>query len=878
MANIYDRSSLVPKKYKIEQLTTKTIVGSDTTYVMQKLWPETIANQVIQETGLRYINQNSIVLGSTYTDGVLNEGTVGTGYTTTINAGSLAGNIVLTLPNIAGTIALTSDIPNLSFTDGILDGTFDTSTGAISLAPYAARLEIPALSFYLGTTNPEITTRLNLDGAFYATSLEAITSLIVGTTLLVKSTSEFRGDVTLTGASDLIIKDAAGTPATVFSVDGATGATLVKGQLTVDNVLDVNAAATSSIDVVGTSATASNIILSATNSSTGNANVNITAKTAVNITAPLTSVSNNLEVGGTLKVDGITSLNNNLIIDDGNFSIVTGATPTTTFAVTASTGKTDISGELTVTNKISGNELQIDNIKIDGNTISSTDSSGTNPILYGEIILDPNPTGQDAGTVRIKGDLIIDGTTVTLNASELSITDKDIIVAKNANNATEADGAGILVGVNGGIAGFTFKHNNLGGTKNSFTSTDNLNLLTGKAYHINGAEVLSSTALGSGITGSSLTSVGTIATGTWQASIISPKYGGTGIDNDTRTLTIASNSGTLTFGSSGSLTINDSATIGGAGSVTLNKNLTISTGNVTINGNSDNTSALTLPAGDLTLAAPVAGAIIYGSANNYSMSAVGTAGQALLSGAAEAPAWTVGTLAIGSGGFEVTGSNKLTLEAAGAARTLKISGASKEIAGDATVFTVNKNGTLTFVEGKTLTVNDDTTLNTNSITLASTKSITAEHASLVIGDSTGTGTITVKSDSSTSRSLTLNSDSTITGLTADHVLYASATNTIAGEAQLDISRGGTGLSTTIARTILAAPVNESLIGISGAPVWRSLVNDDLPDTGIAASTYSVVQVNAKGVVTAGAQLIEVGGQDPSNSLAVGGIFFQEVTV
>jgi hypothetical protein len=877
MANIYDRSTLVPKKYKIEQLATKTIVeGADTTYVMQKLWPETIANQVIQETGLRFINQNSIVLGSTYTNGVLAAGSAETGYTTTINAGSLAGNIALTLPNIAGTIALTSDIPNLSFTDGILDGAFNTSTGAISLAPYGDRLATPALSFYLGITDPTITTRLNLDGALFATSLEAITSLIVGTTLLVKSTSEFQGDVTLTGASDLIIKDAAGTPATVFRVDGATGATLVKGQLTVDNVLDVNAAATSSIDVVGTSATASNIILSATNSSTGDANVNITAKTAVNITAPLTSVSADLEVDGTLEVDGITSLNNNLIIADGDFSIVTGVTPTTTFAVTASTGETDISGELTVTNKISGNELQIDNININGNTISSTDSSGTDPILYGEIILDPNPVG-NSGTVRIKGDLIIDGTTVTLNASELSITDLDIIVAKNATNATEADGAGILVGVNGGIAGFTFEHNNLGGTKDSFTSTDNLNLLTEKAYHINGAEVLSSTALGSAVVTSSLTSVGIIGTGTWEASIISPTYGGTGVNNATRTLTIASNSGTLTFGSSGSLTINDSATIGGAGSVTLNKDLTVSTGDVTINGNSDDTSVLTLPAGALTLAAPVAGAIIYGSANNYSMSAVGTAGQALLSGAAGAPTWTVGTLAIGSGGLEVTGSNKLTLEAAGAARTLKISGASKEIAGDATKFTVNKNGTLTFVVDKTLTVNNDTTLDTNSITLASTKSITAEHASLVIGDSTGTGTITVKSDSSTARSLTLNSDSTITGLTANHVLYASATNTIAGEAQLAISRGGTGLSTTIARTILAAPLDQS-VGANGAPVWRSLVNDDLPNTGIAASTYSVVQVNAKGVVTVGAQLIEVGGTNPSNSLAVGGIFFQEVTV
>ena len=53
----------------------------------------------------------------------------------------------------------------------------------------------------------------------------------------------------------------------------------------------------------------------------------------------------------------------------------------------------------------------------------------------------------------------------------------------------------------------------------------------------------------------------------------------------------------------------------------------------------------------------------------------------------------------------------------------------------------------------------------------------------------------------------------------------------------------------------------------------------LANSGVTAGTYSAVTVNAKGLVTAGAQLIEVGtsGQTtPSNSLAVGGIFFKEL--
>ena len=53
----------------------------------------------------------------------------------------------------------------------------------------------------------------------------------------------------------------------------------------------------------------------------------------------------------------------------------------------------------------------------------------------------------------------------------------------------------------------------------------------------------------------------------------------------------------------------------------------------------------------------------------------------------------------------------------------------------------------------------------------------------------------------------------------------------------------------------------------------------LKNSGVTAGTYSAVTVNAKGIVTAGAQMIEVGsaGQSvPSANLAVGGIFFKQI--
>ena len=62
----------------------------------------------------------------------------------------------------------------------------------------------------------------------------------------------------------------------------------------------------------------------------------------------------------------------------------------------------------------------------------------------------------------------------------------------------------------------------------AWTLSEHLDLANGKSYRINGTEVLSGSALGSGITSSSLTSLGTVTTGTWSAGTIAVNKGGTG--------------------------------------------------------------------------------------------------------------------------------------------------------------------------------------------------------------------------------------------------------------------------------------------------------------------------------------------------------------
>jgi hypothetical protein len=141
-------------------------------------------------------------------------------------------------------------------------------------------------------------------------------------------------------------------------------------------------------------------------------------------------------------------------------------------------------------------------------------------------------------TLTVTGDLVVNGNTTTLNTATLTVEDKNIVLANVATPTdTTADGAGISV------LGTTTKTFNWVDATDAWTSSENLNLLTGKAFYIAGTSVLNATTLGSGVTGSSLTSVGTIGTGVWQGTAVASTYGGTGLTSYTTGDLIYSSSG-----------------------------------------------------------------------------------------------------------------------------------------------------------------------------------------------------------------------------------------------------------------------------------------------------------------------------------------------
>ena len=63
-----------------------------------------------------------------------------------------------------------------------------------------------------------------------------------------------------------------------------------------------------------------------------------------------------------------------------------------------------------------------------------------------EFIIDPAAIGNNTGTVRILGNLTVDGTQTTVNSTAVSIADKNIVIAGNASDSSGLDGGGLTWG------------------------------------------------------------------------------------------------------------------------------------------------------------------------------------------------------------------------------------------------------------------------------------------------------------------------------------------------------------------------------------------------------------------------------------------------
>lgn len=248
---------------------------------------------------------------------------------------------------------------------------------------------------------------------------------------------------------------------------------------------------------------------------------------------------NTVAIAGTINADMFTDgeVSGELVVDD-NF---TSLTRTTTVDQSSETREFQIS---LMTDSVDG-------VPVTASEIITVEDSATAP--PSEVSPFYVPGGISIGeppqvAVDREGDSFLRNITargnITVNGA-LSKFNTDIEIESNTINFGVVGSPDDTTALNGGIVlkGATDKSilwtNDL--LKNSWTSNQDFNLVTGKEYRINDTTVISSTSLGDGVTASQLTSVGTIGTGTWEGSIIAGTYGGTGVNNAGKTITIAGN-------------------------------------------------------------------------------------------------------------------------------------------------------------------------------------------------------------------------------------------------------------------------------------------------------------------------------------------------
>lgn len=132
-----------------------------------------------------------------------------------------------------------------------------------------------------------------------------------------------------------------------------------------------------------------------------------------------------------------------------------------------------------------------------GGVTSIAEQTGTGSVF---VVQDsPELTTPDIGeatgtSLVLTGDLTVNGTVTTINSTQIDVADKNITLGNvETPTDTTANGGGIS------LLGTTTKTFSWVNDTDAWTSSENMDLASGKSYYIDGDEVLSATSLGAGI-------------------------------------------------------------------------------------------------------------------------------------------------------------------------------------------------------------------------------------------------------------------------------------------------------------------------------------------------------------------------------------------
>jgi hypothetical protein len=415
--------------------------------------------------------------------------------------------------NIAGGVGQTLTVTDGSSTKFSVDSINGNVVTSGDVAVNGGDITTNQTTFNLVNANA---TTLNIGAG--ATSLNVGAS--TGTLTIANSTitGTNAAVLNLNGANPAIQTTQTGT-ASVFNTNALTGALF--GAATSISI----GASTGSLTVANPTITGSNattLNLNGANPSivttqTGTASVFNTNALTGNLFGAATSIS----IGA---LTGTTTVNHSLTVAGGaGQSFVVNDGTVNRFTVDSTNGNTSISGTLGVTGAA---------------TLSSTLAVASSATVGGDL--------------TVSGNLTVNGTTTNINTVNLVVEDKNVILG-DVTSPTDvtADGGGIT------LKGTTDKTLNWIDSTDSWTSSEHMELASGKNYRINGNSVLSASTLGSGITGSSLTQTGTVTSGTWSSTVLTNDDAFTIRDNADNTKRFQFEASGITTGQTRTLTVTD---------------------------------------------------------------------------------------------------------------------------------------------------------------------------------------------------------------------------------------------------------------------------------------------------------------------------------
>jgi hypothetical protein len=119
-----------------------------------------------------------------------------------------------------------------------------------------------------------------------------------------------------------------------------------------------------------------------------------------------------------------------------------------------------------------------------------SDETGTGALVFADTptLVTPNIGAATGTSLVLSGDLTVNGTTTTINSTEITIDDKNLVLgAVTSPTDAGADGGGLT------LKGATDKTFNWVDATDSWTSSEHLDLASGKVLKIAGTQVLSAT-------------------------------------------------------------------------------------------------------------------------------------------------------------------------------------------------------------------------------------------------------------------------------------------------------------------------------------------------------------------------------------------------